>query len=107
MMGVALVWVVCAVTVALVPWWKQVGAWLIAAHLLIMGLYIGLAIATTNWNGLTMRGWWQFWWAYPLLGGQIQQVFKVLRARPNLPTRPFRLVKTASGALPETGGLHP
>jgi hypothetical protein len=106
MMGVALVWVVGAVTLALVPWWKQVGAWLIAAHLVTMGLYIGLAIATTNWAGLTMRGWWQFWWAYPLLGGQIQQVLKLLRARPDLPTRPFRPIKAPNGALPQTGGLH-
>jgi hypothetical protein len=107
LMGVALVWAVGAVTLALVPWWKQVGAWLIAAHLLIMGLYIGLAIATTDWPDWTARGWLQGWWAFPLIGGQIQQVLRLLRAKPNLPVRSFRLVKAPGDALPETGGLHP
>jgi hypothetical protein len=37
LMGVALVWAVGAVTLALVPWWGQARTWLIAAHLLIMG----------------------------------------------------------------------
>jgi hypothetical protein len=105
--GVALVWAVGAVTLALIPWWKQVGAWLIAAHLLTMGLYIGLAVATTDWLDWTARGWSQGWWAFPLIGGQIQQVLRLLRAKPNLPTRSFRLVKAPSDALPETGGLHP
>ena len=80
--GVALVWAVGALTLALVPWWGQARTWLIAAHLLIMGLYLGLAIATTNWTGLTMRGWWQFWWAYPLMAGQSLQVLKLLRVPP-------------------------
>lgn len=105
--GVALVWAVVAVTLALVPWWGQARTWLIGAHLLIMGSYIGLAIATTNWTGLTMRGWWQFWWAYPLIAGQIQQVLKLLRVRPDPQGRSPRLVRTSTNALPETGGLHP
>jgi hypothetical protein len=29
---------------------------LFSLHLLIMGLYIGLAVATTNWTGWTLRG---------------------------------------------------
>lgn len=106
LMGVALVWAVSAVTLALIPWWGQARTWLIAAHLLIMGLYLGLAIATTNWTGLTMRGWWQFWWAYPLMGGQIQQVLKLLRVRPDPQGRSLRLVRTPTNALPEAGGLH-
>lgn len=107
LMGVALVWALVAVTLALVPWWGQARTWLIAAHLLIMGLYIGLAIATTNWTGLTMRGWWQFWWAYPLMAGQIQQVLKLLRVPLNPHRKSPRLVRTSTNALPETGGLHP
>jgi len=84
LMGVALVWAIIALTVALVPWWGQARTWLIPAHLVIMGLYVGLAIATTNWTAVTLRGWWQFWWAYPLMAGQIQQVLKLSRieARP-------------------------
>jgi len=107
LIGVALVWAVGAVTLALVPWWGQARTWLIAAHLLIMGLYIGLAVATTNWIGLTMRGWVQFWRAFPLMGGQIQQVLKLLRVPPSPQTRSPRLVRTSTNALPETGGLHP
>lgn len=107
LIGVGLVWAVAAVTLALVPWWGQVRRWLIAAHLLIMGLYIGLAIATTDWTGWPMRGWMQFWWAFPLLGGQIQQVLKLLRVPPNPQGRSPRLVRTPRNALPETGGLHP
>ena len=107
LMGVALVWALCALTFALVPWWGQARTWLIAAHLLIMGLYVGLAIATTNWAGFPMRGWWQFWWAYPLLAGQIQQVLKLLRVPPHPQGRSPRLVRTPTNALPETGGLHP
>ena len=106
LIGVGLVWTVVAVTLALVPWWGQARTWLIAAHLLIMGLYVGLAIGTTNWTGLTMRGWWQFWWAYPLMAGQIQQVLKLLRVPPTPRRRSPRLV-TPTNALPETGGLHP
>ena len=105
--GVGLVWAVSAVTLLLRPWWGQARTGLIAAHLLIMGLYLGLAIATTNWTGLTMRGWWQFWAAYPLLGGQTQQVLRLLRVRPNPQRRTPRLVRTSTNALPETGGLHP
>lgn len=100
--GVGLVWAVSAVTLVLRPWWGQARTGLIAAHLLIMGLYIGLAIATTNWTGLTMRGWWQFWAAYPLLGGQTQQVLKLLRVPPT-PGRSPRLVRTSADALPQTG----
>ena len=107
LMGVALVWAHTTVTLALVPWWGQARTWLIAAHLLIMGMYLGLAIATTNWTGLTMRGWWQFWWACPLVGGQIQQVLKLLRVRPNPQGRSPRLVRMTTNALPETGGSHP
>jgi hypothetical protein len=107
LMGVALVWAVGAVTLALAPWWGQARTGLIAAHLLIMGLYIGLAVATTNWTGLTMRGWVQFWWAFPLMGGQIQQVLKLLRVPPSPQARSPRLVRTSTNALPETGGLHP
>ena len=107
LMGVALVWCVCAVTLALVSWWGQARTWLIAAHLLIMGLYIGLAIATTNWADWTARGWWQGGWAFPLMGGQIQQVLRLLRVQPNPPGRSPRLVRTSTNALPQTGGLHP
>ena len=82
LMGAALVWTIIAVTQALAPWWGQARTWLIAAHLLIMGSYIGLAIATTNWAALTLRGWLQFWWAYPLMAGQIQQVLKLSRVEP-------------------------
>jgi len=106
LMGVALVWAVSAVTLALVPWWGQARTWLIAAHLLIMGLYIGLAIATTDWADWTARGWWQGWWAFPLIGGQIQQVLKLLRVPPTPRGRSLRLV-TPTNALPEAGGLHP
>jgi hypothetical protein len=90
LIGVAFVWALGALTLALVPWWGQARRGLIAAHLLIMGLYIGLAIATTNWTALTMRGWWQFWWAYPLMAGQIQQVLKLLRTGPDSPRRSVR-----------------
>jgi hypothetical protein len=106
LIGVALVWAVGAATLALVPWWGRARTWLIGAHLLIMGLYIGLAIATTNWTGLTIRGWWQFWWAFPLMGGQIQQVLKLLRVPPSPQARSPRLVRPSTNALPETGGLH-
>ena len=107
LMGVALVWANITVTLALVPWWGQVRTWLIAAHLLTMGLYIGLAIATTDWADWTARGWWQGWWAFPILGGQIQQILKLLRVRPNPRGRSPRLVTSSTSALPETGGLHP
>ena len=100
-------WALGAVTLALVPWWGQARTWLIAAHLVTMGLYIGLAIATTNWTSLTMRGWWQFGWTFPLIGGQIQQVLKLSRVEPSPPRRSLRPVKAHSDALPETGGLHP
>jgi hypothetical protein len=106
LLGVALVWAVVAVTLALVPWWGQVRTWLIAAHLLIMGLYIGLAIATTDWADWTARGWWQGWWALPLMGGQIQQVLKLLPVPPSPQGRSPRLVRTHTSALPETGGLR-
>ena len=79
LMGTALVVAVVAVTLALTPWWEKVGAWLIAAHLVIMGLYLGLAIATTDWTAWQMRGWWQFWWTPPLMSGQIQQVLRLRR----------------------------
>ena len=107
LMGVALVWAVGAVTLALVPWWKQARTWLIAAHLLIIGVYIGLAIATTNWTGLTMSGWWQFWWTFPLVGGQIQWILKLLRVPPHTPGRTLQLVTTPTNGVPQTGGLHP
>jgi len=107
LMGAALVWTIIAVTQALAPWWGQARTWLIAAHLLIMGSYIGLAIATTNWAALTLRGWLQFWWAYPLMAGQIQQVLKLSRVEASPPRRSLRPVKAHSDALPETGGLHP
>ena len=75
----ALVGAVIAVTVALAPWWGKVRTRLIAAHLLIMGLYLGVAIATTDWSAWPMRGWWQGLGAFPLLGGQVQQILKLLR----------------------------
>ena len=106
LIGVALVWANITVTLALVPWWGQARTWLIAAHLLTMGLYIGVAVATTNWTAPQMRGWWQFWWAWPLMGGQIQQVLKLLRVRSNPRGGSRRLVRTPTNALPETGGLH-
>ena len=37
--------------------WDKAAAWLIAAHLLIMGLYLGLAVATTDWTAWQMRQW--------------------------------------------------
>src|SRR5687768_15764834 len=79
LMGVALVVAVVAVTLALVPWWDKAAAWLIATHLLILGLYLGLAVATTDWTAWQMREWWQFWWTPPLMSGQIQQVLKLRR----------------------------
>jgi hypothetical protein len=105
--GVGLVWAVSAVTLLLRPWWGQARTGLIAAHLLIMGLYLGLAIATTNWTHFTFGGWWQFWAAYPLLGGQTQQILKLLRVPPTPRGKSPRLVRTSTNALPETGGLHP
>ena len=105
--GVALAMANITVTLALVPWWGQARTWLIATHLLIMGLYVGLAIATTNWTGVTMRGWWQFWWAYPLMAGQIQQVLKLRRIPPTPRRRSPRLVTASPDALLETGGWHP
>jgi|RhiMethySRZTD1v2_1073278.scaffolds.fasta_scaffold11157_7 hypothetical protein len=106
LMGAALVWAIIAVTLALVPWWGQVRTWLIAAHLLIMGVYIGLAIATSNWTALSIRAWWQLWWAYPLIATQIHQVLKLSRVEPNAPRRSLRPVKAQSDALPEAGGLR-
>ena len=105
LIGAALVWAVVAVTLALVPWWQETRAWLIAVHLVIMGLYLGLAIATTNWTALQMRGWWQLWWAYPLMAGQIGQVLKLLRFGPNPLARSLRLVR--NHPLPAAGGSHP
>ena len=101
LIGSALVWAVVAVTLALVPWWDETRAWLIAAHLVIMGLYIGLAIATTDWADWTLRRWWQWWWTYPLMAAQIQQVLKLSRVG----AFPPRLAPNDS-ALPETGGLQ-
>jgi hypothetical protein len=75
----SLVGAVVAVTLALAPWWGKVGTRLIAAHLLIMGLYLGVAIATTNWSVWPIRGWWQGLWTLPLVTAQIQQILKLSR----------------------------
>ena len=79
LMGVTLVFTMVAATLALVPWWGTLKTPLVISHLVIIGLYLGLAIATTDWNHWSLRGWWQGWWAFPLLSGQIQQVQKLLR----------------------------
>jgi hypothetical protein len=83
LIGVALVFAVTALTLALVPLWGTARWWLIAAHLLIMGLYIGLAIATTDWTNWQLREWWQGWWTLPFMAGQIQQVLRLLRLGPS------------------------
>lgn len=79
LLGAALVFAIVAATLALVPWWEQVRAWLIASHLLIMGLYLGLAVATTDWSIWSLSGWWQGWWTPVFLVAQIQQVLKLTR----------------------------
>jgi hypothetical protein len=68
-----------AITLTLAPWWGKLRARLLAAHFLIMGIYLGVAIATTDWTAWPMRGWWQGLAAFPLLGAQVQQILKLLR----------------------------
>lgn len=75
----ALVGAVIAVTLALAPWRGKVRPRLIAAHLLIMGLYLGVAIATTDWSAWPMRRWWQGWWTLPLVTAQIQWILRLSR----------------------------
>jgi len=70
-----------ALSVYLTPHWRQVGTRLVMANLVTLGLYLGIAIGTTDWANWPLDRWWQAWATVPLLAGVLPLIRNIANSQ--------------------------
>ena len=72
-----------AITYAVPSFWRLGGTWAIGAHLVLMGVFVGLAIGTVDWTyptvsaGLPLQLWWTPW----VIIGQVSLIRRLVASQ--------------------------